>query len=302
VTCTTAGFLGKDTFTTLPTGAVYATAGSASPVTISATSNAGAYVTKCAGGNAGSNYTIQYTNGTFTIHAAGTTTLYTGTQIWILGGSNPTWSLSATVSPSICTSNGNGSVVYTLDRNPITGTPGSYPLSSAPASTWQEGVYTVTATYTSSNGNCTTSSDTATLTIGGAGDSANGGGWTTVPGYGRVNFGFTVQPVPHTSPAQYKGQFALVNPGGWRVRGTLTSYSKIGSSGAASGTATVERWNATTLTWVQVQTAVSFTLSFTDNGSGGKQGTPDTFGEHLSISGPPSFAPIALKGGNITVR
>ena len=73
VTCT-AGFVGSDGFVTKPSGAVYArillSDGSTMyrKITVSANTPAGNYLTRCAGGDPGSNYTIGgYKDGKFTI-------------------------------------------------------------------------------------------------------------------------------------------------------------------------------------------------------------------------------------------
>jgi hypothetical protein len=194
-----------------------------------------------------------------------------------------------------------------------------------------EGVYTVTATFTPTDLDCATSNDQATLTVGSAGSKATGGGWTTLTGGGggRVNFGFVVDLVPGTgpgtsNPAQYKGQFVLVSPDRWRFKGTfgqayggtyvVVTNSSTSKSGSGSGGGNVQYWNG--LTWAAGSggTGVPFTISFTDNGSGGKQQTtPDQFGfkatydavgngyDVLTYGVFPNFLPQAIKGGNITI-
>ena len=67
ITCSATGFVGADSFITNPTGAVYDASGT-DQVSIGSTASAGDYVTKCTGGDPGSNYTISgYTPGTFTV-------------------------------------------------------------------------------------------------------------------------------------------------------------------------------------------------------------------------------------------
>jgi hypothetical protein len=59
--------------------------------------------------------------------------------------------------------------------------------------------------------------------------------------------------------------------------------------------------------YVLDRSGVSFTVSFKDNGSGGKKSTPDTFGIHIDARPAddqpalPNSAPQAIKGGNLTV-
>jgi hypothetical protein len=73
VACTATGFVGADGFATAPASAVYDPTGT-SQATIDATADAGTYVTVCAGGDPGGNYTIGgYTPGTFTVAPAALT-------------------------------------------------------------------------------------------------------------------------------------------------------------------------------------------------------------------------------------
>jgi len=256
---------------------------------------------------------------------ATTSLLYTGDETVVLGS---TLHLSATLSSvaSACT-NGK-TITFTLDANPITGAPGSYtigtagPTSSGSAATtnamtnWVEGVYTLTARFAGDTG-CLISSDYATLTVGGPGSKATGGGFVSgngLPnGVGRINFGFVVDLVPNTTN-QYKGQFVLVNPDVWRFKGNFGqasggTYAQTGTSGSGTGMGTLYHWNGTTWVVANNGSNVTFTISFTDNGSGKKQTAPDAFGIHMNYdpvangyTDPfPNFSPIGIKGGNITV-
>jgi hypothetical protein len=66
VTCSSTGFIGTDGFVTAPTGAVLDSSGE--PVVIGSDTGLGAYTTACAGGDPGSNYTVDaYVTGTFSI-------------------------------------------------------------------------------------------------------------------------------------------------------------------------------------------------------------------------------------------
>ncbi|HEV2202270.1 MAG TPA: kelch repeat-containing protein [Bryobacteraceae bacterium] len=263
------------------------------------------------------NHTGSYNSGSFTISQATTSTLYTGGQIVVIPN---TFILSATVSSSAGIACAAGTLSYSLDLNPITQGPGPYPIGPSPQGTtgWMDGVYTITVTFTPNDAtDCIGSFDTATLTVAVPGDSATGGGWYTLSGNGRINFGFVVNKVPNTSPAKYKGQLVLINNGKWRLKGTLNTYSSIlsktGNQGAASGTGTLYYWDSTLNgglgDWAVAQTGVTFTASFTDNGQGGKNSL-DAFGihiDHVVVSPPepsslPNSSPIQLKGGNITVN
>src|SRR5262249_11120412 len=170
------------------------------------------------------------------------------------------------LTPSACSS--QGTIGYTLmdsGNNPV-------PSTAVPG-----GVYTVTATFTPSTGNCAKSQDEATLTIGSPGSKATGGGFVTLNGIGRVNFGFVVDQVPGTgtsgsNPAQYKGQFVLVKPNGWRIKGSfgqavsgtyVVTTTATGKAGSGSGVGTVYVWNAGTSTFVPATngSGVAFTIS-----------------------------------------
>lgn len=260
---------------------------------------------------------------------ASTTTLYNGLQILNIGS---TLSVGARVtsSPPVATCTNNTStatpapapyVTFALDSNPLIGAAGSYPVASnvplksgtaarAGISTtnWIEGAYTLTATYTGPAG-CSTSCDTATLTVASPGAAANGGGWYTLPGSGRINFGFVVHKIAGTTPAQYKGQHTLMNNGKWRLKASLLTYSKTSTGqAAASGTGTLFWWNQSLNGGLRRLATrrldpVSFTISFTATGSNTKT-TPGSFGIHINYTSTPpepstlpNSSPRPLNGG-----
>jgi len=84
----------------------------------------------------------------FTITTAATTLTYAGARVVITPA---TLALNATRTPASCT----GTVVYSLDRNPLTGMAASYTLTgTAPATpNWREGRYFLTSTLAASS-NC----------------------------------------------------------------------------------------------------------------------------------------------------
>ncbi len=255
---------------------------------------------------------------------ATTTLLYNGGQIVNIGSSfTPAALLSS--STAACTT--GQTISFSLDANPLTGAAGTYALGTAttgaggqatmaPIGTtgWLEGVYTINATFAGTAA-CDTSSDSATLTVAGPGDSANGGGWYTLSGSGRINFGFTVSKVDNkcTSNCAYKGQLLLINNGKWRLKGNLTAYSKTSNGqGAAGGTGDLFWWdaslNAGAGDWALAQSGVSYTANFYDSGKNGKAST-DSFGIRIVYTPVgaqpnklPNSTPQLLKGGNITVK
>jgi hypothetical protein len=246
-----------------------------------------------------------------------TSVLYNGAQIVTIGS---TFRPAALLSSAASACRAAQPIAFALDRSPTGGAAGSYALpgsntdssgqaTSASVSTsgWLEGVYTVAASYAGS-ASCDASTDSATLTVASAGDAASGGGWYTLSGSGRVNFGFTVK---KQSDGSYRGQFLLINNGKWRLKGTLTSYVKTGSQGAVGGSGDLFYWDQTANgglgAWVLSQTNTTFTASFADKGSVSKS-TSDTFGVHIDhvVRSPepatlPNSSPIAIKGGDVRV-
>jgi hypothetical protein len=263
-----------------------------------------------------------------------TSLLYTGTQIVILGPSANTVTPAAQLSSSAssCPVN-NQTITFSIAPNPLTGI-GSLPLPSyttnssgvatgSPQSTnhWLEGVYMINAAFSSTT-NCLGSTDQGILTVGSAGDSANGGGWYTVSGSGRVNFGFVIQKVPNTNPTQYKGQMLLINKGKWRLMGSFSgtdAFAKTNSNqGGANGTGDLYWWNTSLNSgqggWQLAKSAVAFTISFTGGGNAKKNACNGTngqgcFGIQMSYnpvspqpSKLPNSPPQPISGGSIKVN
>jgi hypothetical protein len=260
---------------------------------------------------------------TWEIHAT-TSLLYNGVQIVNVGNSfQPAAKLSSPA--SACVS--GKTISFTLDRNPSTGAAGLYLLGTAITNSsgqatmsavsttgWQEGIYDLNAIFAGTS-SCDPSSDEATLTVASPGNAATGGGWYTLSGSGRVNFGFTVRKTDNkcTSNCAYRGQLLLVNNGKWRLKGTLTTYSKLSTGqGAASGTGDLYWWDSSLNgglgDWALAQSGVNFTINFFDSGKSGKSST-DAFGikiQYTPVSPLPNNLPNSsstqLKGGDIKVQ
>jgi hypothetical protein len=272
------------------------------------------------------NYIINYVNGTLKVNPAAVTILYTGDQTVVQGQSfTPRAQLSG---PNAGCVNGINICFY-LDANPGTGMPGAYILGSVPTNSfglatfpaintngWQPGVYEIEARECCPN--VTGVSDYTTLTVGTPGDAASGGGWYTLAGIGRVNFGFSVRQVPDTDPAQYKGNILLINNGKWKLKGTLDTYIIAGTAGSASGQGVLFGWNAALNgglgDWNVAAENVAFTIAFADFNTTGIKGKdkkailPDTFGINIvypvsSGDAPlPNSLPSDLRGGNIDIK
>jgi hypothetical protein len=269
--------------------------------------------------------------GTFTVTVvAPTSMLYNGQQIVTLD-TTTSFTPGAGLTSPVTTCQSGQPVAFSLDVNPITGLVGDYnggtdagtylletasSITSGQASGadlsitgWSEGVYTIYATY-AGTAVCASSFDTATVTVAKPGDAATGGGWYTSSGSGRVNFGFVVHLVPNTTN-QYTGQFLLINNGKWRLKGTLNSYVKTSTQGAASGTSNLYWWD-TTLNgglgdWHLAQSGVAYTISFSASGANTKS-SPGSMGIQISYTpvSPqpatlPNSSPTSLKGGHIQV-
>lgn len=310
---------GTATVACLPTSGSTFAAGQVAPVTCTATDpnddpNSGA-------------------TSAFTVNViAPTTLLYTGTQIVIEGTTANTVTPAAQLTSGAPACTGGQTVSFAVTPNPLGG--GALALGTAttnaagratfpaPISTagWAEGVYAVTATFSPTT-SCGGSTDQATLTVGSAGDTANGGGWYNLPGSGRVNFGLTIQNVPNTNPTQYKGQLLLLNTGKWKLNGSFSgtnSYAKTAiNQGGATGTGDLYWWNPLLNgglgDWQLALSAVSFTISFTGgtnvNGTCNGANGQGCFGAHISYASAspqpatlPNSTQVPIKGGRIKLN
>jgi hypothetical protein len=197
----------------------------------------------------------------------------------------------------------------------ITNSSGQATLPLISTSGWPEGIYTITASFAGTT-NCLASSYDATLAVAGVGDSGSGGGWYTLSGSGRINFGFTVSKTDNqcTSNCTYKGQLLLINTSKWRLKGTLASYVKTATgTGAASGTGDLFWWdqslNGGLGDWSLAASGVAFTINFFDSGKTGKKST-DSFDINIQYTPVPpqpgtlpnSNSLTVLKGGDIRVK
>lgn len=263
---------------------------------------------------------------TVTVDPAAATVVYNGQQIVNVGSTlTPAALLS---SPATGCQSGQ-TVTFSLDTNPTNGAAGPYTIESATTGAsgqatgaaitttgWLDGVYALTANLAPTT-NCLAAPGTATLTVASPGDSASGGGWYSLSGNGRVNFGFTVHRVPDTTN-QYSGQVVLINKDKWRLKGTLSTYGRTTTGqGVASGTGNLYWWNQALNgglgDWQLAQSGVSFTTSF-DQGTNLKLSTCDgtngqgCLGVHINYTpvspqpnAMPNSTPQPTKGGSIKV-
>jgi len=262
----------------------------------------------------------------FSVAKATTSLIYLDGQ-FVLAGNTVT--VSATLSSTANSCQAGQPVSFSLDSDPTDpSASGPYSLGSATTGSggtssktvgttgWTEGVYAVTATF-AGTANCAASSDQGTLTVASPGDAANGGGWYTLSGAGRVGLGLTVRQVPHSSPVAYTGHLLLMNNDKWKLRATVTSYGLLnhGTQGTVAGTGDLYSWDPTLNgglgDWVLAKSGVSYTASFTattDSGNGKHAtGSPGSFGIQIRYNPAtnqpplPNSSPIDLKGGHISL-
>ena len=271
------------TFTTNPTCGVYATA--TSTVALTGTQAAGTYVTKCAGG-VSTNYTPAYVNGSLVVQNI-PTVVFTGTQVVNTGG---TVTLSATSTPNTCT----GAITYSLDRNPTTGAAGAFTLGASPVATtgWQDGAYLLTMSKAATATCAAVSITSATITFAATTNRAYGGGQYTVTGTPRVSASFQVG----ASTTTVTGQFKFVQTNTWQFIGTLTTYSRTGTTGTATGTGNLSYWN-TTLNggaggWTSVGAAIPVRIVFV---AGTTTGTLSTTFTYTPTTGQPVLPSTAAQ-------
>jgi hypothetical protein len=143
-----------------------------------------------------------------------TSLLYLGAQIIVIPATGTTnLVLKAQLSSACGACVSNKTIKFFLEVNPLTGATNETEIGSAITSVsgiasnsiaistnnWTiEGAFTITAKF-EGGGACLASEDDATLTIAQPGCPATGGGWYTLSGSGRNNFGSQVRTVPNSS-------------------------------------------------------------------------------------------------------
>jgi hypothetical protein len=248
-------------------------------VALTGTQAAGTYVTKCAGG-VSTNFTPTYVNGSLVVQSV-PTVVYTGTQLVNTGG---TVTLSATSTPATCT----GAITYSLDRNPTTGVAGAFTLGASPVATtnWKDGAYLLTMSKAATATCAAVSITSATVTFAATTNRAYGGGQYTVGATPRVSASFQVD----ASTTLVNGQFKFVQTNTWQYIGTLTTYSRAGTTGTATGTGNLSYWDATLNGgaggWTSVGTAIPVRIVFV---AGNTTGTLSTTFTYTPATGQPAL-------------
>ena len=278
-----------------------------------ASSPVGTYPSDCTGA-ADPNYVISYAGGTVTVTPAATALAYTGPQSVARGAS---FTPVATLSSPASACQAGQPVSFTLNANPKTGAPRTYPLepattdgtgaatgASVSTSGWRAGAYTITASY-AGTADCGASARTRPLVVTVSGLKAAGTGSYKVPGTGTVSVDFAV--IGHTGT--YHGGITLVSKGNWRLAGTDSSYTKSSATqGKVTGTGTLSWWNPSLNNnhggWQLASTGVAFTARFTATTTT----SPGSFGIQISYtpvppqpSTLPNSSPINLRSGLIVM-
>jgi hypothetical protein len=311
-TFTETGFvLGEDSSATTTAPTCGALDADGQIFTVTADTPGGTYSIGCTRG-AAVNYTFDETaTATLTISAAETGTLYTGDQS-VLAGSTFTVAAQSFSAAQGCRS--GQTVTFTVDHAPHAGastTIGTATSSDGTASTtvdassWNEGVYTITATLAGTP-SCGTSTDVTTLTLGGAGQQATAGGWYTLPGTSTKVTG--TLDVSATSQGTYSGDATYQEAGDWQITGAMSASVVVGDHGSVSGVGTLSQWDPTLGAWQTVASKVAFTVSLGATGHGRSHTTqPGTVGLHIDYhpaAGAPSLPntlPQQLTHGHIGV-
>jgi|HubBroStandDraft_5_1064220.scaffolds.fasta_scaffold03959_4 hypothetical protein len=242
------------------------------------------------------------------------------TQVAVSASLIPTAALSSATASCVA----GQPVSFSLSADPLNGTSGTYSLGSAEASGtgavtgpsvstagWQNGVYTLTATYAGATVgavNCPAATTSASLAVTVSGQAAVGDGWYSIPGAGLTNFGFVVALKAHTA-STYTGALAVIIPGKWLFQANVTSYGKTSSTqGLLGGTGTLYWWNAALNhgrgAWQLAKSGVTYTAT----ASAATKSAAASFGITIKYTPAPpqptslpDSAPLALSKGVIVL-
>jgi hypothetical protein len=242
------------------------------------------------------------------------------TQVAVSASLVPTAALSSATASCVA----GQPVSFSLSADPLNGTSGAYSLGSAKASGtgavtgpsvstagWQNGVYTLTATYAGATVgavSCPAATTSASLAVTVSGQAAVGDGWYNIPGVGLTNFGFVVALKAHTT-STYTGALAVVVPGKWLFQANVTSYGKTSSTqGLLGGTGTLYWWNAALNhgqgAWQLAKSGVTYTAA----ANAATKSAAASFGITIKYTAAPpqptslpNSAPLALTKGVIVL-
>ncbi len=200
-------------------------------------------------------------------------------------------------------------VSFSLSTDPLNGATGPYNLGSADASGtgavtgpsvstagWENGVYTITASYAEATVGpviCPAATTSASVAVTVPGQVAFGDGSYNIPALGKTSFGFVVALKPHSTNS-YVGQLGVALPGKWLFQASITSYGLTGSTqGLLGGTGTLYWWNPALNhgqgAWQLAKTGVTYTAA----ADASTKSAPASFGITINYTPvPPQPAPL----------
>ena len=260
-----------------------------------------------------SNYEGSNDSKNFTISVATGSVNYTGTNT-VPEGSRINLTASTNFTPA-CANLSLYQYQYSSDETTWNPFDNEGDIIQKPMITLAPDVYFVRVVYNGASDpdpNCgTVESDSVILTVYATGSNAYGGGFYTIPGAGKANFGFVVQKVAKTTNT-FKGQVLWNFKENWRFKGTLDNFGKglDGTTpiGTASGTGILQEWDESALEglgdWVTAESGVNVILKFTATTASSKKspGNAGSFAINFSYIDPSLPLPnnlLPLKGGNI---
>jgi hypothetical protein len=184
-----------------------------------------------------------------------------------------TLTLSAVASPKSGTGVCTGTISFSLNKNPLTGVVGSYPLTSPVVTTnWMLGEYRLLATYPGDGYCLASTSNSMELNVGTQTHVesrvvVSGAGSYTSP-FGKASFNLLIKsalPTFDTSTV-VAGKATWMVPKQWKFQGTLNTYSSVNGVGTATGSGVLSVWNRPDHKgkWFAVTTgATNVTVKFT---------------------------------------
>ena len=211
---------------------------------------------------------------------------------------------------------------FSLSLDPLNGSAGPYNLGSANASGagavtgpnvstsgWENGTYTVTASYAGATVGavvCPPATTTTSLAVTAAGQLAFGAGTYNVAGLGASNFAFVVAKGPY---GNYIGQLDIVTPGKWWFQANITSYGKTSSTqGLLGGTGALYWWDSARNKGHGAWQVAKSVVSFSATANAGNKTSAASFGVTINYapvspqpSPLPSSPPAALTKGGIVI-
>ncbi|MFZ2227870.1 MAG: ice-binding family protein [Candidatus Nanopelagicaceae bacterium] len=198
-----------------------------------------------------------------------------------------TLTLSAVASPKSGAGVCSGPISFSLNKNPLTGVVGSYPLTSPATTTnWMLGEYRLVAAYPGDGYCLAATSNSMELNVGTQTNvesrvALSGAGSYASP-FGKASFNLLIKstlPIFDTSTV-VAGKATWMVPKQWKFQGALTTYSLVNGVGTATGSGILYTWNRPNHRgkWFAVTTgATQVTVKFTvSKSTTGKKSRPIT--------------------------